>query len=85
MVLGVKMDTIDIRLEEWKESLCKCVDVGGLIAKNPTAHKWKATFRAMSIREAVSWRLQDILHQSKLLSDKKQLLGARILLRAAFE
>lgn len=79
------MDTIDITLEEWKASLCKSVEVRGLIAKNPTVHKWKATFRALSLREAVSWRLQDLLYQSKLLSDKYQLLGARILLRAAFE
>ncbi len=85
MRLGVRMDTIDTALEEWEASLCKRVEVGALFAKNPTAHKWKATFRSLSLREAVSWRLQDLLYQSKVLSDKSQLLGARILLRAAFE
>lgn len=79
------MDSIDKTLEEWKESLCKSVDVGGLLSRNPIAHKWKAPFRSLSLREAASWRLQDLLYQSKLLTDLNQLLGARILLRSAFE
>ncbi len=79
------MDTVDTRLEKWKASLCKSVEVGGLLSKNPVAHKWKAPFRSLSLREATSWRLQDLLYQSKLLSDLNQLLGARILLCSAFE
>lgn len=79
------MDSIDKKLRAWKESLCESVDVGGLLTRNPIAHKWKAPFRSLSLREATSWRLQDLLYQSKLLSDQKKLLGARILLRAAFE
>lgn len=79
------MDQIDKTLEEWKESLCESVDVGGLISRNPIVHKWKAPFRSLSLREACSWRLHDLLYQSKLLLDLNQLLGARILLRSAFE
>lgn len=79
------MDSIDKTLEEWRKSLCESVDVGGLLTRNPTAHKWKAPFRSLSLRESASWRLQDLLYQSKLLSDLDQLLGARILLRSAFE
>jgi hypothetical protein len=79
------MDSIDMALEEWRQSLCQSVDVGGLITRNPIAHKWKAPFRSLSLRESASWRTQDSLFQSKLLSDRKQLLGARILLRSAFE
>ena len=79
------MDQIDETLEKWRKSLCKSVDVGGLISRNPIAHKWKAPFRSLSLREASSWRLQDLLYQSKLLSNSNQLLGARILLRSAFE
>lgn len=79
------MDLIDKKLEKWKESLCESIDVGGLLARNPVAHKWKAPFRSLSLRESVSWRLQDLLYQSKLLTDSNQLLGARILLRSAFE
>ncbi len=66
------MDTIDKSLEEWRESLCESVDVGGLYSKNPIAHKWKALFRSLSLRESVGWRLQDLLFQSKLLSDSNQ-------------
>ena len=79
------MDEIDKALDEWRKSLCKSVDVGGLFSRNPVVHKWKAPFRSLSLREAVSWRLQDLLYQSKLLSDSNHLLGARILLRSAFE
>ncbi len=38
-----------------------------------------------AISQTVGWRLQDLLFQSKMLSDSNQLLGARILLRSAFE
>jgi len=79
------MGSIDEALEEWKTSLCEAVDVGGLFARSPIAHKWKAPFRSLSLRESASWRLQDLLYQSKFLSDAHQLLGARILLRSAFE
>ena len=79
------MDAIDMALEDWRQSLCPSVEVGGLLARNPIAHKWKAPFRSLSLRESASWRTQDLLFQSKLLSDRKQLLGARILLRSAFE
>jgi len=79
------MDQIDEALNVWRESLCKSVDAGGLISRNPIAHKWKATFRSLSLREASSWRMQDLLYQSKILSNLNQLLGARILLRSAYE
>lgn len=79
------MDLIDKKLKKWRESLCESVDAGGLLARNPIAHKWKAPFRSLSLRESASWRLQDLLYQSKLLTDLNQLLGARILLRSAFE
>lgn len=79
------MDTIDKSLKKWREFLCESVDVEGLRLKNPIAYKWKAPFRSLSLRESVGWRLQDLLFQSKMLSDSNQLLGARILLRSAFE
>ncbi|MDY6978707.1 MAG: hypothetical protein SV201_02395 [Pseudomonadota bacterium] len=79
------MDQIDKALEEWRGTLCESVDVGGLFSKKPIVHKWKAPFRSLSLREAVSWRLQDLVYQSKLLLDRNQLLGARIVLRSAFE
>ena len=72
-------------LSAWKASQCKAVDIGGLWSRNKIAHKWKATFRSLSIREGDSWRTQALLAQSLLLHESKNALGARILLRSAFE
>ncbi|WP_374538209.1 hypothetical protein [Chitinimonas taiwanensis] len=72
-------------LQAFKNSLCREVDLGGLYARNAIAYKWKAPWRALLLREAVAWRLQDLLEQSLTLSRTGHLLGARILLRSAFE
>ncbi|MCY7281518.1 MAG: hypothetical protein LH610_11620 [Sphingomonas bacterium] len=79
------MTTIEQTLAGWKESLLPSIPIAGLIARNPVAHKWKATFRSMMLREAVFWRLQDLLTQSLVLHQQRHGLGARILLRSAFE
>jgi len=72
-------------LADLKASLCREVDVGGLFARSAIAHKWKAPWRALLLREAVAWRLQDLLQQSRSLSATGGILGARVLLRSAFE
>lgn len=72
-------------LQAFKSALCNQVDLGGLFARNSKAYKWKAPWRALLLREAVAWRLQDLLEQSLALSTKGHLFGARILLRSAFE
>ena len=79
------MREIDESLEAWRDSLCETVDIGGLFSRNSVAHKWKAPFRSLTLRETVSWRTQDLLAQSLILYDSGHLLGARILLRSAFE
>lgn len=79
------MRVIDESLAAWKDSLCESVDIGGLFSRNSVAHKWKAPFRSLTLRETVSWRAQDLLAQSLLLYDSGHLLGARIILRSAFE
>lgn len=79
------MRPVDKSLAEWKASLCGSVDIGGLCSRSPVAHKWKAPFRSLTLRETVAWRTQDLLEQSLLLHDSNHLLGARILLRSAFE
>ena len=79
------MRPVDQSLVAWKESQCQKVEIGGLFARNKIAHKWKAPFRSLSLRESVSWRAQDLLDQSLMLFDAGHLLGARILLRSAFE
>ena len=79
------MRPVDEALARWKSSLCGSVDIGGLFSRNPVAHKWKAPYRSLALREGVAWRTHDLLQQSLLLHDSVHLLGARILLRAAFE
>ena len=66
-------------------SLLPSFDIGGLFSRNSVAHKWKATFRSLLLREAVFWRLEDLLHQSYALHKMGQALGALILLRSALE
>jgi len=79
------MRKIDKSLSEWKKSLCEKFDIGGLYSRNKVAHKWKAPFRSLTLRETVAWRTQDLLEQSLLLFASGHLLGARIILRSAFE
>lgn len=79
------MREIEEKLLAWKMTLCESVDIGGLFSRNKIAHKWKATYRSLELRETVSWRTQDLLQQSLFLFDAGHLLGARILLRSAFE
>jgi hypothetical protein len=79
------MRNVEQTLKAWQTSLCTKVDIGGLIARNRIAHKWKATYRSLSLREGVAWRTQDLLGQSVLLHDAQHAVGARILLRSAFE
>lgn len=72
-------------LARWRESLMTKIPVGGLIARNRIAYKWKSPFRAWMLREAVAWRLVDLLSQSQSLHELGHILGSRILLRSGFE
>lgn len=55
------------------------------MARNAVAHKWKAPYRSLVLREATFWRIHDLLTQSYELHTNHHALGARILLRSAFE
>lgn len=79
------MDAIEQNLTDWKNSLLSSIPVGGLLSRNPVAYKWKSSFRVWMLREAVSWRLHDLLTQSCALHQQGHSLGARILLRSGFE
>jgi hypothetical protein len=79
------MLAIDQTLANWEKSLCHKVEVGGLFARSPIAHKWKAPFRSLVLRETIFWRMHDLLTQSYELHLTHRALGARILLRSAFE
>lgn len=78
-------DDITTALTSWKASLFREIDLGSLFSRNKTAHKWKAPWRALLLRECVAWRVQDLLEQSLALHNSAHSLGARILLRSAFE
>lgn len=79
------MESVEQTLARWKNSLPAKVEAGGLYSRNPTAHKWKAPFRGLILRETVFWRLTDLLTQSYALHQQGHALGARILLRSGFE
>ena len=82
-----KMDysKIETTLKNWKLSLLNEVDISSLYSRNKVAHKWKAPYRCLVIRELISWRLQDILSQTLQLSKLRMIVGARILLRSSIE
>ncbi|NMG49888.1 hypothetical protein GO613_17470 [Azoarcus communis] len=79
------MNVVEQALSNWKNSLPEKVELGGLYSRNQTAHKWKAPFRSLILRETVFWRLHDLLSQSYALHQQGHGLGARILLRSGFE
>ena len=79
------MIDLDRSLSQLKASLCREIDVGGLFTRSAVVHKWKAPWRALLLRESVAWRIHDLISQSRQLSSTSGILGARILLRSAFE
>jgi hypothetical protein len=80
-----EMDNVAKVVAVWKSSLCEKIELGRLISRNPTAHKWKATYRSIVIRELTFWRVTDLLDQMVLLSEAGHFLGAIILLRSTIE
>jgi hypothetical protein len=78
-------ESVEDALSRLKSSLLKSFDIGGLFARSAVAHKWKAPFRSLLLREAVFWRLEDLLQQSYVLHKLGHALGGLILLRSALE
>ncbi len=79
------MDAVEKILGAWNSSLCPKIELGALYSRNPTAHKWKATYRSIVLRELTFWRITDLLSQVVFLGKAGHVLGARILLRSAME
>lgn len=79
------MEAIEENLQNWEAALFQKLPVAGLLARNKVAHKWKAPFRTMMLREAAFWREHDLMVQSYALFQQGHCLGARILLRSGFE
>lgn len=80
-----RMEDPALLLSRWKASLPIGVSIGGALAKNPTAYKWKAPYRSLVLREALFWRTYDLLSQAQLLHEQHHTLGSRLLLRSALE
>jgi len=86
--LSVVRLTLDQQKEviaSYQSGLADEIDAGGLYARNPTAHKWKVTYRTIILRELVAWRFCDIMNQVLLLESNEHFLGSRLLLRSAIE
>lgn len=81
----MRMEQIEQVLENWRSSRCTEIELAALISRNPTAHKWKTTYRSIVLRELVYWRLEDLLTQMVVLWKQGHILGALILLRSALE
>lgn len=79
------MDSIRQRVANWAASLPTEVDAGSLYERCPIAHKWKATFRTVLVREASLWRMADLGMAFVDLVDSSRYLSARIILRSACE
>jgi len=58
------MNAIEQNLAEWKKTLLSSIPIAGLLSRNAVVYKWKAPFRAWMLREAVYWRLCDLMEQS---------------------
>lgn len=78
-------EPVEQSLARLRASLLPSFDIRDFRARNEIAHKWKATFRSLLIREAVHWRVTDLLQQSYDLHRMDHSLGALILLRSALE
>jgi len=79
------IEQLSAHILDAKDQLCAEIDVGGLLARNNTTHKWKVTFRTLLLRELVAWRFYDLMEQIVLLEKRKHFLGSRILIRSSIE
>lgn len=81
----MRIEHLDTLIAGWQTNLVASIELAGLIARNETAHKWKATYRCLVLRELVYWRFADLLAQAAHLLHARHILGARILIRSAIE
>jgi hypothetical protein len=79
------MNEVEQNLANWGGSLLPSIPVGGLLARNAVAYKWKSLFRVWMLRELAFWREHDLMVQAYVLHRQGHALGARILLRSGFE
>ncbi len=77
--------SIKQNLANWRNSLSQKIPLAGLLSRAPIVYKWKGPMRCWMLREAIFWRLHDLMTQSYSLYQQEYMLGARILLRSGFE
>lgn len=80
-----EVDNLKDTLAAWREGIVPSVAVGELLSRCPVAHKWKAPYRCLVVREALLRRMIDIGSAIEVLTDSELVLGVRILLRSAVE
>lgn len=83
--IEIRLQIAKKELRRWKTSLCNEISVGGLYARNPDAHKWKAPFKTLLCRELSFWRVTDLFSQAVFLVENKFILGAITILRSSLE
>jgi len=81
------MQKIDIekKLQNYKKSLSKKIDLASLLSRSKIAHKWELTYRLIVLREAIFWRFVDISTQAYNIGINGMIVGSRILVRSALE
>ena len=74
-------------LDRESKLFVECMVIGciRIDKRSKVAQKWKAMFRSITLRETLLYRTHDLLTQSLKLHHQAHTLGARILLRSAFE
>jgi len=74
------MEKIKSILVKWQTKKVDKIELGSVFSHNP-----KAPHRSLITRELVFWRIIDLIEQVLLLEKYGHILGARILLRSAYE
>ena len=74
----MNLEQLDRIIVAWKGSLCPDVELARLFSRNPTAHKWKTTYRILVLRELTFWRTVDLLETVSTLMRQKHYLGSRM-------
>jgi hypothetical protein len=78
-------DFIQGSIKSWGESHCYELDLAGIYARNPTAHKWQVTYLCWVFREGIQWRIHSLISQSFKMANERMVLGSMIILRSAIE
>ncbi len=79
------MNNIETRLDLIRKNLPESNSLAELISRNKKAHKFKLTFRLVTTKNAIEWRVVDLLSQAIRLYKSDMILPAIILVRSSME